>query len=219
VPNAFLTGCDENTEWQLPWFITNLRQHSDTPLIISDFGMSSEMIESLEPLENITVSSCESQAKGWFKKPRAMLDASRMDYDCICWLDTDCEVMNDSIDTIFNWTEDGRLGMVEDKPWSRRRGSKGVWHNSGVVVFKGSPNILRHWADECINNPEVGDQETLYRMIDGNEIMRMSLINSLPSRFNTLRLDYIDGTAVKSPTVVHHTGQKGNDIIRGKIDV
>lgn len=71
MPNSFLTGCDENTEWQLPWFITNLRQHSDTPLIISDFGMSSDMVESLEPLENITVTSCKSQAKGWFKKPRA----------------------------------------------------------------------------------------------------------------------------------------------------
>lgn len=215
---TYLTGCDMTTEWQLPWFITNLRQHSDIHLLVADFGMTEEVLSSLEHLENIEVFEVKSQAKGWFKKPRAMLDASKMGYDKVCWLDTDCEVVNDCIDTIFNWTEMGKLSMVEDRPWTQRRGEFGRWHNTGVVVFEGSPNILRQWAEECISNPITGDQETLYTIIGGNDIMRMSIIRDLPNRYNTLRLDYIDGIASKSPCVIHHTGRKGKDIIREKIE-
>lgn len=215
---VYLTGCDEVTEWQLPWFITNLRQHTEIELLVADFGMSETMRESLELLEDVKVFQVLSQAKGWFKKPRAMLDASLMGYDKVCWLDTDCEVTNDSIDTVFNWTEQGKLGMVEDRPWTKRRGNMGRWHNSGVVVFEGSPNILRQWAETCINNPVVGDQETLYGIIGGNEIMRMSIIRDLPHRFNTVRLDYIDGIAEKNPCVVHHTGKKGKETIKEKME-
>jgi len=214
---TYLTGCDLTTEWQLPWFITQLRQHSDVHLIVADFGMTEEVVDSLEHLENLTLIEVKSEAKGWFKKPRAMLDASKLGYEKVCWLDTDCEVVCDSIDTIFNWTEQGKLSMVEDRPWTSRRGSHGKWHNTGVVVFEGSPNILRQWADECIRNPIIGDQETLYTMIDGNEIVRMSIIAELPHKYNTLRLDYIDGIAEKYPSVIHHTGRKGKETIKEKI--
>ena len=119
---TYLTGCDMTTEWQLPWFITNLRQHSEIHLLVADFGMTEEVLASLEHLENVEVFEVKSQAKGWFKKPRAMLDASKMGYEKVCWLDTDCEVVNDCIDTVFNWTEMGKLSMVEDRPWTQRRG-------------------------------------------------------------------------------------------------
>jgi hypothetical protein len=214
---TFLTGCDENTEWQLPWFITNLRQHTDFHLLIADFGMSETMLDSLKLLDNVTCFSVQSNAKGWFKKPMAMLQSSKMDYDKVCWLDTDCEVTCPTIETIFNWTEEGKLGMVEDRPWTKRRGNMGIWHNSGVVVFQGSPNILKRWSDECIANPVQGDQETLYGMIRGNDIVRMGIIRSIPHRYNTLRLDYIDNIASKRPCVIHHTGHKGNLIIKRKI--
>jgi len=214
---TYLTGCDSNTEWQLPWFITNLRQHTDYHLLIADFGMTEEVLESLEHLENVRVFKVVSQAQGWFKKPRAMLDASQMGFGKVCWLDTDCEVTNDSIDTIFNWTEQGKLSMAIDRPWTKRRGVLGKWHNTGVVVFEGSPNILRQWALECIENPDAGDQETLYKMVGGNEIMRLALIRDLPTKFNTLRLDYIDGIAGKNPCVIHHTGNKGKETIKEKI--
>ena len=43
---AFLTGCDENTEWMLDWFIDNLKKHKNTsPVIFADFGVSDKMIE------------------------------------------------------------------------------------------------------------------------------------------------------------------------------
>ena len=39
---VFLTGCDNNTEWQLPWFVHNYRKHNTIPLVLADFGMSKE---------------------------------------------------------------------------------------------------------------------------------------------------------------------------------
>ena len=35
---VFLTGCDEKTEWMLPWFVENYKKHNDTPLIFANFG-------------------------------------------------------------------------------------------------------------------------------------------------------------------------------------
>ena len=37
--NLFLTGCDEKTEWQLPWFLENYFKHNNTPIAIGNFGM------------------------------------------------------------------------------------------------------------------------------------------------------------------------------------
>ena len=37
---AFLTGCDENTEWMLEWWFTEYSKHNNTPVIFADFGVS-----------------------------------------------------------------------------------------------------------------------------------------------------------------------------------
>ncbi len=113
----------------------------------------------------------------------------------------------------------GFKGQVEDRPWTKRRGEYGAWYNSGVVVWEGKPNILRAWAEQCINDGWVGDQETLYAMMGGDEIMKMSIIEPLPHKYNTLRLDYVDNIAVKNPLIVHHTGKKGKAVIKEQIDV
>ena len=39
-------------------------------------------------------------------------------------------------------------------------------------------------------------------------------IRPLPHEYNTLRLDYIDKIDVKNPKVIHHTGKKGNEVIK-----
>ena len=167
---VFLTGCDNNTEWQLPWFVHNYRKHNTTPLVLADFGMS--------------------------KEARTIAEES----------------------PIFNLSEYGKLGMVKDRPWSTRRSELGSWYNSGVVLVENTPNILKMWADECIRNPVQGDQEVLYIMMGGDEITKMSYIKPLPHTYNTLRLDYIDNIEVKNPKIIHHTGSKGNEVIRRQID-
>lgn len=213
MSNIFLTGCDVNTEWQLPWFINKYKEHNSTPIVCADFGMSSEGLEFAESNFNLVI-EVKSKAKGWFKKPRAILDASRLDgVEKTCWIDTDCEVTSD-ISEIFKLSDQGRLGMVKDRPWSSRRNDLGDWYNSGVVLVEGTPNILRAWADECIRDPVQGDQEVLYLMMGGDELKKLTCINPLPHKYNTLRLDYIDGIDVKNPKIVHHTGTKGKEVIR-----
>jgi hypothetical protein len=54
-------------------------------------------------------------------------------------------------------------------------------------------------------------------MMDGDEIKKLAYINPLPHTYNTLRLDYIDGINVRNPKIVHHTGDKGKDVIRGQM--
>lgn len=215
--NLFITGCDQNTEWQLPWFWENFHKHNrDSILIPIDFGMSDEIREwCMEEIGECQI--LNSNAEGWFKKPFAMLLATETIFDKVCWLDTDCQVMGD-ISGIFDHTQPFKLCMVEDRPWTRRRGQLGAWYNSGVVAFEGKPNILKAWANECLENPVQGDQEVLYKMMNGDEILKMAVIEPLPHKYNTLRLDYIDNIAVKNPLIIHHTGKKGKDLIREMMD-
>lgn len=214
--NLFITGCDSNTEWQLPWFWKNYKEHNDTVLIPIDFGMSDEMREWCKE-EIGGYKTLKSNAKGWFKKPFAMLLATEtifdMKFDKVCWLDTDCQVMGD-ISGIFEYTQPHKICMVEDRPWTRRRGELGAWYNSGVVAFEDKPSILKSWANECLQNPVQGDQEVLYMMMNGDEILKMAVIEPLPHKYNTLRLDYLDGIAVRNPLIVHHTGKKGKEVIK-----
>lgn len=217
--NLFITGCDRNTEWQLPWFWENYKKHNrDTALIPVDFGMSDEMKEWCK-YEIGGYLPLKSNAEGWFKKPFAMLRAAE-EYGWaqkVCWLDTDCQVMG-NLDSIFDHTKPFKLSMVEDRPWTKRRPQLGTWYNSGVVAFEGTPNILKAWAHECLTNPVQGDQEVLYKMMNGDEILKMAVIEPLPHKYNTLRIDFLDGIAVKNPLIIHHTGKKGKELIKEMIN-
>jgi hypothetical protein len=202
--NLFITGCDHKTQWQLPWFVENFKKHnSKAELLIFNFGMTEN------PFPDISVNH-NSQDKGWFKKPSAMMKAS-LTADKVCWLDTDCEVRT-NIEDIFQYTEPNKLCMVEDVPWSKRRGE--TWHNSGVVAFEGTPTILSDWATRVSYYPQVGDQEVLHSMLS-DPLKRMIHIKDISREYNTLRIDLLDNTAPKNIKVMHWTGAKGNDHIRG----
>lgn len=199
LSNTFITGYDKNTKWLLDWFLENHSKYSDTQIITYDFD------EFKAPIQGM---------KNWFKKPFAMLDAAK-NYKKVCWIDLDCEILA-PIDDIFKHTEPNRLGMVEDVPWTKRRGRK--WHNSGVVVFEGKPKILEDWAfTVSMNTTEVGDQEVLHSMLK-DDLQRMIHINDLPRDYNTLRIDLMDGTAPKNIKIMHWTGAKGKEVIRGKMN-
>ena len=89
--SVFLTGCDVNTEWQLPWFIENYRKHCKLPLLFADFGMSEEALNLIAPIaENVV----KTPRKGWFSKINALEHYAHM-YDKVCWVDTDCQILRD----------------------------------------------------------------------------------------------------------------------------
>jgi hypothetical protein len=211
MSNIIVTGCDDNTAWQLPWFTRNLFKHNpDAWLIVADFGLSSQWLDWLSD-KGIPYFKVED-GSGWFKKPAAMIKAEAY-ADKVCWLDTDCEVRGD-ISSIFDYIAPHKLSIVKDRPWTTRRPELGDWYNTGVVAFEGFPDILMKWKTQCAYGGE-GDQTTLHEMFNGNEILKMTHINPLPHRFNTLRLDIIDSLVQEEPLIMHWTGRKGNsEIVR-----
>ena len=177
---AFLTGCDKKTEWMLEWFVENYKKHNSLPLIFANFGVSESKLEWCRENFHAVMNMSKIPERGWFKKPRSMLSCPSKQ---TVWIDTDCEVL-DNIEGIFNKFVPGKLCMVEDKPWTRRRGEK--WYNSGVVGFIDKPMILHQWCQLVHDEPTVGDQETLHSML--NPITQITYIQPLPNESNVLRL-------------------------------
>jgi len=206
LSRAFLTGCDKNTEWMLEWFVKHYKKHNDTPIIFANFGVSNEKLAELNMYGFYAIIDMPIQkGQGWFYKPKAMLEAAELSEE-VCWVDTDIHTLGD-MSGIFDYVEDNKLCMVEDKPWSARRGEK--WHNSGVVAFRGVPDILRKWEKECSNKPQVGDQEVLHEMMRITPMMRMMHISDAPNKYNWLRIQLMDGQDSPNKVAMHWTGPKG----------
>lgn len=217
-----LTGCDKNTEWTLKWFIDNYCKHNSIPICFANFGVTEEMLDwiHLQPIVETVIDVIPNKSGGWFLKPQAMM---RSPYEYTCWIDTDCHVLGD-ISGIFNYVEPNKLAMVEDLPWSARRGEK--WHNSGVVAFKNKPPILKEWvkkSDRFVPKPNVenympGDQDMLHLLVMESPLKRMVNIVDLPNKYNVMRVQHEDGTAPKDAVIHHWTGYKGKLVIDGLIN-
>jgi len=207
----FITGCDKNCEWQLEWFLKNYRKHNNVPIAFCDFGVSTEMRLLALSLFDEVYQLPPQQYQGWFYKPRALMNAPCEEK---IWIDTDIEVLGD-ISGAFDLIEDNKLAMVEDKPWTKRRGE--TWHNSGFVGVRGTPVILRDWVKECSTRAKQGDQEVLHAMLGNNAILREKYITTLPNKYNWLRIQLLDGQDSPNKLCMHWTGQKGNYVIEKKI--
>ncbi len=206
---AFVTGCDTAHEWMLEWFFDNYNKHINRPLIFSNFGVSEDALKLIRKNAHAVMDLTKTEEKGWFKKPLTMLKSPSKK---TVWIDLDCEIKED-ISNIFNLLESGKLNMVEDKPWTKRRGE--VWHNSGVVGFVGKPVILYSWVAAVKQNPQVGDQEVLHSIL--NPITKISNIHDLPNEYNVLRLQTELDNYQGKIKVMHWTGGKGKDKIRGML--
>lgn len=203
---VFLTGCDKNTEWMLPWFVENYKKHNDTPLIFANFGCSEEMQNYVFEQFHAILNFKNNELQGWFMKPLAMMTCPSVE---TVWIDTDCEVLG-NISDIFKLIKNEKLLMAEDKPWIKRRSE--VWHNSGVVGFRNKPQILRAWLEQVKAGQTVGDQEVLHSML--NPLSRITYIEDLPTEYNWLRIHLDDGFDSPNKKIVHWTGRKGKDKIR-----
>jgi len=207
--NCVITGFDSKAEWMFEWWVHNMRVHSPrTKVLVCDFGMSEEMKKRvIGPVMDLT----GTPDKGWFNKPIAMINSPAKK---TIWIDIDCEIKA-SVEPLFKLLEPNKLAMVEDKPWTKRRGE--LWHNSGVVGFIGKPNILHQWCNAIRKNPEVGDQEVLHSLL--NPITKMTYVKDLPFEWNVMRLA-TDHDDYNGPIKIqHHTGEKGKDKIRGLMEI
>jgi len=207
---AFVTGCDSTTEWMLPWFFDNYKKWSKKPLIFADFGISNRSI--VEQHVHAIVDLTKTKYQGWFKKPSALYHSPATK---LIWLDTDCQIVG-KIDGLFNLLVPNKLNMVEDRPWKKRRG--GVQYNSGVVGIIHNPIILGMWQSWCNETNEPGDQEVLTANL--NPITQMTYIHELPNEYNWLRLQIEnDNEPADNARIIHWTGQKGKDRIKGMMNV
>ena len=207
---AFLTGCDESTEWMLEWFVGNYKKYNTLPLIFANFGVSKEKLKWCQNNFHAIIDMTKVKENGWFKKPRSMLYSPSKQ---TVWIDTDCEIV-DNLDGIFHKLVPGKLAMAEDKPWTRRRQEK--WYNSGVVGFIDKPIILHQWCQLVHDQPTVGDQETLHMML--NPITQIAYIQDLPNEYNVMRLQVEIDNYLGKKKIIHWTGRKGKNRIRGMID-
>ena len=203
---AFLTGCDSNTEWMLPWFFENLKKNTDQPIIFANFGVSD--IESIQPQVHAVIDMTKTREEGWFKKPKSMLHCPAKK---TVWIDSDIQVMN-PIDDVFDLLVPNKLNMVKDKPWSMRYRTE--MYNSGIVGMIDQPYILSLWIKRIMENPSRGDQETLHEMLD--PLQNLMYINELPNEYNFLRLQFEsdDENIPDNVKAIHWTGRKGKDRIR-----
>ena len=208
---AYITGCNEGHEWMLPWFFKNFKNHCHKPLVFSDFGLSPLGLAIVRENCHAVMNLGDVEESGWFRKPLSMWKSPSKK---TVWIDLDCEI-KESIDDIFDLLEPNKLAMVEDKPWTKRRGHK--WHNSGVVGFIDTPTILSQWcgAVRKYYKEEAGDQEVLDRIL--TPITKLSYITDLPNEYNVLRLQTEIDNYQGKIKVMHWTGKKGKDRIRGML--
>jgi len=213
LPRAFVTGCDSNTEWMLPWFLKNYLKHNDTPIVFADFGVTEStrlFVNSSAFVETVKIP--KQKHNGWFLKPRTLRDVQ---VDELCWLDTDVEVLGD-LSGIFKYVEKDKLAMAEDRPWTKRTGEH--WHNSGVIAMKGKPQILTRWIESCAKNPARGDQETLHELLSFPPLLKTMHVNTVPNIYNWLRVQ-LENDREDNPNklAMHWTGHKGKLTIEKKI--
>ena len=204
---CFLTGCDSNFEWMLPWCVSNIQRHMpDIPVVVADFGMSKKGLQSARDAgvqEVLSGFQTSGGKKSWFLKPDALL---RSPYEKTVWIDVDCEVVAPCPE-IFNYCISEKLALTYD-PWAKRRG-RAYWA-TGVIGVKGSPMILKEWATHCRKARGRGDQELLYSIIGSSDIK----VNRMPPEFQWLRLDIKHGLDSDSKKVIHWTGPHGKTHIR-----
>jgi hypothetical protein len=209
---VFLTGCDNKTEWMLGWFLKHYYKHNTTPIIFANFGVGEQGLDQVSSCAHI-INMQDADGTGWFKKPQAMIEASKIS-NKVCWIDTDCHVLSD-LSGVFDLIEPNKLAMVEDIPWSKRR--QEVWHNTGVVAFQDRPPILDQWFKAVKANPVQGDQEVLHTILR-KDLKRQINTTSLPQEYNWLRLLLQDGVDSKKKKVMHWTGAKGKEYIKGIVN-
>ena len=220
--NIILTGCDKNTEWQLPWFVENFKKFcagTDCKLAIADFGMTTDAYM-MAHIDADFVIDFEGEG-GWFNKVRLFnYTYSFFGADAnICWLDTDCELKR-CPHNIFNFIEENKLTMVVDHPWTENgspwtpQGNFGPWYNTGVVGYIGRPLILFPWMKECESGNHRGDQEALYYILNQDPGARFTHITEGPATYNMLRLDVAQNRGPDDPIVMHWTGHKGKEEIK-----
>jgi hypothetical protein len=228
LDRCFITGCDTQTQWQLPWFLDNYRKFNTTPIVFCDFGVDAAVLKWAEANFDEIIYNDQVQnpyrihsGPRWWLKPAAI---AAVEGERRVWLDTDCEVLG-CLDELFPLLERDKINIVRDRPWSTRRQEH--WFNTGVVGVVGFlPTILGDWVNQCrlesggttMGSIARGDQDALRDLLDNDPMKIWANINELPNKYNWLRIQLLDGQDSPDKLIMHWTGPKGNQTIWNKIN-
>ena len=205
--HAFVTGVDANQQWLLPWWLENIQAyHSEEAIVICDFGMTEEWATFAKERADQYVQFPIREECAWFYKPLAIAKA---DYAKKCWIDLDCEVL-ENISDIFDYTAIDKIACAND-PYH----SWGCRWQTGVFAVENNSKLLEVWVHKCINLMNRGDQEVLWDIVKGNS----NYISQIPDEYNWLRRDVETKREwTIPPKVIHWTGDAGKAIIKEKIE-
>jgi len=208
VKHAFVTGVDKNQQWMLPWWLENIQAyHSVEDIVICDFGMTEDWSKWAEKHCDQFIKFPIRDECSWFYKPLALAKAN---YEKKCWVDLDCEVM-ENISDIFDYTAPDKIACAND-PYH----SWGCRWQTGVFAVENNSKLLEVWAHRCINLTNRGDQEILWDIVKDTG---MQHISQIPDEYNWLRRDVETQREWRTPPkVIHWTGAKGKEIIYDKFN-
>lgn len=201
-----ITGCDSLQEWLLPWWYSNLRRHSQLPVMFIDMGLSRKgrawcckRGEIVNP--GIHLDFAE------LLKPLGLIQSS---YAESLWLDPDCEVLK-PLEAVFDETS-AEIGVVRDVPNAFDPIQSGV-----VMVRHGSETVLK-WADLCKNWKRL--DRRIIPMVHYDQSILASLWRRNPRAF-TLLHDKWNWVRQKGPSpeaaVFHWWGMSGKEEIRKRV--
>jgi hypothetical protein len=205
VYKGYLTGVDENHEWMLPWWFSNLRKYSSLPICIHDYGMSEEMSSWAKKHFDHYKLFTKHPKCAWFYITKSLLESP---FDKTVWLDSDCEVVS-YLDDIFDYIKPNMLSLTLDP------GRQGSWWGTGVVGVQGFSRILLEWHKTIETEEHRGDQEALKSLLDNSSYS--SSIITMPQEYQWLRLQLHRKHDTPNKKVVHWTGPIGKEIIKQKI--
>jgi hypothetical protein len=169
---GIIIGCDHKQEVMLPLFFTNLRLCTDLPVVIFDFGMSSEGRKfclkrgKVIPIEDSLAQGQTHVKQIWFKKPLACQLAP---FEINIWLDLDCKLRQPIESILKKYDPSFDLAVLpEPRPNNRydryrKEFPAYIDYNSGVIIFKKNSPFISKWIEMSLRYFEkaLGDQDTL----------------------------------------------------------
>lgn len=209
---CFVTGCDRNYEWAIPWWYKNyIRHNKDYKLIFVNLGMSDKALNWCKTKGEILDINYNFH-KAWFCKPVVLRS---IPYEYGIWIDMDCEVRK-SLNALITYSNYG-FAVTIDKYAKSFCGGMQNPVATGVVGCNKNNEILIEWEQKTLEASKDfrGDQEVLNHILKKRKMGRKRYkdIAIMPKEMQWLRLDGDN----KNAAIMHWTGPAGDEIIKKQI--
>jgi len=213
---SVLTGCDDKYEFLIPWWIYKYRQHSSSPLIFADFGLSKEGRDYVEKHADIVIDiNPEKKDFFWGMKARSVSACDSLS-KFVLWIDIDCEINGDVTEYFSDSLTEDTFYIGKDVPALTYPGESEVFRNqlqAGLFMTSPKNKLFRLWLSRI--NENTNDQKLISQLAMENP----GSVGFIPLEFHCPRLlleNFIQESR-KLPNVIHWTGQIGHEILKNRM--